>query len=115
MRARLALIVLLAAEAVAVWIVASHPPASGAVEWGDPLRWLQVTDPETATLVVGRWLVLVVAGWLLSSTLLALGGAAVAALPHAPRRIRRVGTRLTRCAPAAVVHLVEAALAVGVV
>ena len=115
MRARLTLLLLLTVEAVAVWAVATHPPAASAVDWGDPLGWLRATDPTTATLVVGRGLLLVAAGGLLVSTVLAATGGAVAALPAAPRRLRRAGARLHRCAPGIVVHLVEAAVVVGVV
>lgn len=103
MRARIVLALLIAVEALGLAVVVTRVPVPSSVDWGDPLGWLARTDPETATLVLGRLLAVGVAGWLLVTTVVAL----VARLAGA--------AWATRLAPGAIRHLVEAAVAVGVV
>ncbi|MFM8303970.1 MAG: hypothetical protein ACKOA9_06695, partial [Actinomycetota bacterium] len=106
---RLALLAVVLLEAAALAAVWWWVPVPAPVDWGDPLGWLRRTDPDTATLVAGRLLAAGVAAWLLASTLLTVAAALARALPGRVHAVLGLGTR---AAPAAVRHLVEAALAV---
>ncbi len=114
-RHRLALAVLVLLEAAALAAAWWRIPVPAPIDWGDPLGWLHHTDPETATLVVGRLLAIVVAGWLLASTLLAVVAAAAAGAVRLPRHLRALLTLGGRAAPGAVRHLAQAAIAVSLV
>ena len=112
MRSRLALAVLVLLEAAALAAAWWRIPVPAPIDWSDPLGWLHRTDPETATLVVGRLLAIVVAAWLLGSTLLAV---AAAAAVRFPRHLRALLTLGAGAAPGTVRHLAQAAIAVSLV
>jgi hypothetical protein len=111
MRNRLALVVLLAAQASAlVFGLRLHTPEP--LDWRRPRRWLDRASPEDVLLAAGRLVLIVVAAWLLLSTVAAIAlrlasGRSSGAPPYRPRALQRV-------VPAFVQRVVEGAVVVSV-
>src|SRR6476660_4188024 len=57
------------AVAVALW---RRGPVDDPLRWSDPLGWLRATTAENAIVEVGRVVVLVVVGWMVCATALAI-------------------------------------------
>ena len=115
MRHRIALALLIVLDTAALVVVWTRVPVPAPVDWAHPAAWLARTDPETATLVVGRLLVIALAAWLLLSTVAALAVEVVLATVRLPRRVRRLLGAVRHLAPGTVRHLVQAAVAVSLV
>jgi hypothetical protein len=111
MRNRLALVVLLAAQASALLFgLRLHAPEP--LDWRRPRRWLDRASPEDVLLAGGRLVLIVVAAWLLLSTVAAIAlrlasRRSSGAPAYGPRAVQRL-------VPAFVQRVVEGAVVVSV-
>jgi len=92
------------ALALALW---RRGPVDDPLRWSDPLGWLRVTSPENALVEVGRVVVLVVVGWMVCSTALAIAARVLDVLFGT----RRCSAAVSRVIPGFIATLVAAAIA----
>jgi len=91
------------ALAVALW---RRGPVDDPLRWSDPLGWLRATTPENAIIEVGRVVVLVVVGWMVCATVLAIAARVLDALLGTGRCLAVV----SRVVPGFIVTMVAAAI-----
>jgi nucleoid-associated protein YgaU len=91
------------AVAVALW---RRGPVDDPLRWSDPLGWLRATTAENAIVEVGRVVVLVVVGWMVCATALAIA-ARVLDVVSGTRRCFAV---VSRVIPSFIVTMVAAAI-----
>jgi hypothetical protein len=115
MRNRLLLVLFVGFEAAALVVAWTRIPVAEPVDWAHPAGWLARGEPTAVLLAGGRLLAVGLAAWLLGSTLVATLARLALATLRLPHPLRTVADTTGRLAPGLVRHVVEGAVAVGLV